>query len=587
MMATIDRPCCATTCSNKAVRVVCVFDMSLFFVTVPKLRQQWVSTSSSRARRLEIFVKYSLLIASQNDRHVIAMANTYWLQDGYEPLNVCFGSGRFLRSVLVPALQESPPVIVQTRGRSFLDHCNGGETTGQSYQVDTVRYDGSIQTDSFRVGGVFSLGVDADAVWNILVPACARSLRIVGVGVTEQGLANAETTAMKDLYRFFQELAKASSSATTRTYPICVINTDNVPWNGRVLQSHMATRAADDPVTRTFLADHVVFLNSMVDRITSHRPDDPDVPRAEPIPAKALVVLDETAALPSYFLHHDGLGVVRRSTEQQLNMDIALKLRIANGTHTAVAHVMALCGMARTDALLHNVVLLSYLDAFVHQQVISAIDDAPTKKEALAVWEDWRARLTHQYFGLCTYFITQNGAAKGGIRFGPTVVDLIQNGRSPVTQSTVFAYAALLRWLTCDNSIGKQSGGGVYRGKLCRSDANHADTVTYADGLQYNRAAGWYEFRCACLVDGKSITEWLDDDSNGAPQQPEAYKMTIRKYLLAPDGGNLGAVERSSAELLDQLVGAIAVVYARMVAGDDPLEILGQLHSTGALNKGI
>jgi hypothetical protein len=255
-----------------------------------------------------------------------------------------------------------------------------------------------------------------------------------------------------------------------------------------------------------------------------------------------------------------------------------------------VAHVMALCGMARTDALLHNVVLLSYLDAFVHQQVIAAIDDASTKKEALAVWEDWHARLTHQHFGLCSYFITQNGAAKGGIRFGPTVVDLIRNGRLPVTQSTVFAYAALLRWLTCDGSIGKQSGNDgstVYRGKLCRSDANHDDTVTYADGLRYNRAAGWYEFRCACLVDGKSITEWLDDDSNGAPQQPEAYKMTIRKYLLAPDGGNLGAVERSSAALLDQLVGAIAVVYARMVAGDDPLEILEELQTTGALDKGI
>jgi hypothetical protein len=35
-------------------------------------------------------------------------------------------------------------------------------------------------------------------------------------------------------------------------------------------------------------------------------------------------------------------------------------------------------------------------------------------------------RLLHGYFGMSTFFITQNGAAKGGIRFSPTLIALIQ-----------------------------------------------------------------------------------------------------------------------------------------------------------------
>merc|ERR1712238_9654 len=129
----------------------------------------------------------------------------------------------------------------------------------------------------------------------------------------------------------------------------------------------------------------------MVDRITSQRPTtmtmtengtdtDTDkqqlitVPRAEPIPNKALVIEDVTQQLPSTFSSNRVLqeqyGVVIRSQSQShsktatsaptststsnpptLTTDIALKLRIANGTHTALAHVMALSGLTRTDVL--------------------------------------------------------------------------------------------------------------------------------------------------------------------------------------------------------------------------------------------
>jgi hypothetical protein len=42
----------------------------------------------------------------------------------------------------------------------------------------------------------------------------------------------------------------------------------------------------------SWLEERVSFHTTMVDRITSQRAGDPDVPRAEPLPKKALVIED-------------------------------------------------------------------------------------------------------------------------------------------------------------------------------------------------------------------------------------------------------------------------------------------------------
>ncbi len=108
--------------------------------------------------------------------------------------------------------------------------------------------------------------------------------------------------------------------------------------------------------------------------------------------------------------------------------DIALKLRVANGTHTAAAHVMALSKLLLTDKLSSGsneaTLLMEYLDSFFENQILPAAQNSFGLEETKAVYEDWRKRLAHPHFGLSTFFITQNGAAKGGIRIGPTICDL-------------------------------------------------------------------------------------------------------------------------------------------------------------------
>lgn len=276
---------------------------------------------------------------------------------------LCVGTGRFLRSVLVPALSAigMKTALVQTRGRSFLEFM-ATNSSSSSYPVDTVHFDGSIQTDFIPCVGAFSLGRAADkqAFYETLLVSppngCSRSISIIGVGVTEAGLSSHEMPVMKELFQLLcrlRELRIGGEAEVNTEKPItkiCILNTDNVPNNGSVLKQHMQTLATKNGSNGgsgmlDFIEQHLVFLNTMVDRITSARPDDGSpfskgtammIPRAEPVPAKALVILDPTSQLPAAFSIHSKLlreqyGVVVRTEASAFAQDIALKLRVANG----------------------------------------------------------------------------------------------------------------------------------------------------------------------------------------------------------------------------------------------------------------
>jgi hypothetical protein len=250
----------------------------------------------------------------------------------------------------------------------------------------------------------------------------------------------------------------------------------------------------------------------------------------------------------------------------------------------------------------------------------AAVVAESAEAEARAAWDDWRGRLWHPHFGLSTYFITQNGPAKGGIRIGPTVRDLLLlpaggggdrspggPSSSPVPVTVAYALAALLRWLTPGDpppardsaaSTGETGGGTgppgrAYRGWLQQGPRTPAadgagggggGAVEYADGLRYHLGEGWYEFRCACVVsrvsdpDATAGSDWvvLSEWLGGLPRPaaPSAYAGAVRAYLESPEGGGLPGV---AAPGLDALVGAVAALYARMVAGDDLLEILAEM----------
>jgi len=88
-------------------------------------------------------------------------SNTSWAVASPANTNVdclCLGTGRFLRSVLVPALVQAGfhPALIQTRGRTMLDYMTSRYSP--SYEVETVLSDGTVNTDDIPCFGAYSLG---------------------------------------------------------------------------------------------------------------------------------------------------------------------------------------------------------------------------------------------------------------------------------------------------------------------------------------------------------------------------------------------------------------------------------------------
>lgn len=70
---------------------------------------------------------------------------------------LCLGTGRFLRSVLVPSLLGMNVGLIQPRGRSMIDYM-ATRSQASTYEVDTVLTDGSIATTQVPCHAVFTLG---------------------------------------------------------------------------------------------------------------------------------------------------------------------------------------------------------------------------------------------------------------------------------------------------------------------------------------------------------------------------------------------------------------------------------------------
>jgi len=492
------------------------------------------------------------------------------------------------------------------------------------YEIDTVHFDGRIETTSVPCWGAGTLGSPEGK--NDVLELCSRLGRknkktkplIIGLGVTEAGLSNSSTKAMKDLYDILVVFSKRKSKQK-QDQKICVINTDNVSKNGNVIRGFMQELASEDKAMQSYLNDTVVFHNTMVDRITSQRPNSNGlVPRAEPTPLKALVIEDLEKKLPKAFsddFFQKTFGVVERKDPKNLDTDIALKLRIANGTHTAIAHTMALTGWVTTDVLSSPTsdvarLLMGYLDSFYKHQIESGLElsmsAGATEKGTIAVWEDWRKRLTHAHFGLSTFFITQNGAAKAGIRIAPTIKNLLilgeeeNNPRSvPIECSTAFALAAILRFLTPASPMKKTGNkyGGTLDHKRNTKHAKDVDkspdgTVVYADGLTYDLEGGKYDFRCDCqiLVREEDSSETPLPEallSLGPKPQPADCEDLVFAYLCKSDGGDLSEVD--DAYSLRVLAKAVATLYSRMACGESILDVLKGLNlqkSCGCLVDG-
>jgi len=197
-----------------------------------------------------------------------------------------------------------------------------------------------------------------------------------------------------------------------RSKTISVINTDNLYPNGAKLKELTKKKiSTDEDNLIMWLDTNVTFHNSMVDRITSYRQGDESVPRAEPLPYKALVIEDINDRLNPVLKTLKHLGVHICSETSEIIDCINFKLMIANATHTCMVYSMAMSGLCGTSGCLENRFFFELIDGIFYQDILMAFEEEK-RNDVLRTYKEWSERLKHPYFEMSTFFICQNATQK-------------------------------------------------------------------------------------------------------------------------------------------------------------------------------
>jgi len=193
----------------------------------------------------------------------------------------------------------------------------------------------------------------------------------------------------------------------------------------------------------------------MVDRIVSAAARDANVPSAEPLPAKALIIEDLNGVLDAKAWENVGAAYIR-TQKGQLAVDGQLKLRIANALHTALCHVGALTGIEYIHEAMSFPAISMYLDELYTGDIRPGLmgmakDYDCINEETLLEWGDaafvdWIRRLKNPGT-MVTWFPCQGCVQKIGLRFLPSIRDHIKMGGSP-SKLMAFGIAAIMRFLT-------------------------------------------------------------------------------------------------------------------------------------------
>lgn len=231
------------------------------------------------------------------------------------------------------------------------------------------------------------------------------------------------------------------------TAPFTVLCCDNLPENGVMVRHAVVDFARKtDPELAAWIAEHVAFPSTMVDRITPAATSE-TTQEAE----NAIGLLDNAAVETEEFCqwviednfptgrpNWDIAGAVFTDDVAKFEM---MKLRMLNGAHSMLAYTGFHCGHKYVRDVMHNEALVQLIRRHMRsaQMTLDAIDGVDFNQYA----EDLINRFRNPSIAHETFQIAMDGSEKMPQRiFAPAVSDkLDQAQRRPF----VFATAAWLR----------------------------------------------------------------------------------------------------------------------------------------------
>jgi len=310
--------------------------------------------------------------------------------------------------------------------------------------------DGQSRESLQVVGNLLEVMVAPENPGAVLARLAHDDTRIVGLTITEKGyhrdptsgaLNNADPDIVHDLASpdaprtalgfivHALQLRRARGAA-----PVTLMSCDNLPANGDTLRALVLAfaRHVDDGL-HDWIAERCSFPNSMVDRIV---PRTTDADRAQV--SQQLGLEDAWPVIGEPFLDwvvEDRFANGRPAWDRGGARFVAhaepfekLKLRMVNGSHSALAYLGAMAGWRTVDRAIAVPALRRYLDMLMHDEIVPTLPALP----GLLI-DDYRARLLQRFANPAlqhqTHQIAMDGSQKLPQRLLGTVRDRIAAGR--------------------------------------------------------------------------------------------------------------------------------------------------------------
>jgi fructuronate reductase len=249
------------------------------------------------------------------------------------------------------------------------------------------------------IGCVLQVRVAPEDPAAVLAAIAASTTRIVSLTVTEKGYAHdpatralnfghpdivhdlADVDAPRSAVGFIVHgLARRRAAGLT---PLTLLSLDNLPSNGRTLQGLVLAFAERvDPALARWIADGCTFPNSMVDRIVPRTTAgdraqvDAQLGRRDAWPVIAEPFFDWAvedrfaAGRPAW--DRGGARFVAEAAPWE-----ALKLRMVNGTHSAIAYLGATAGWHTVDVAIGQAALHAFIGALMRDEIEPTLPALP------------------------------------------------------------------------------------------------------------------------------------------------------------------------------------------------------------------
>ena len=227
--------------------------------------------------------------------------------------------------------------------------------------------------------------------------------------------------------------------------PLTVLCCDNLRGNGAMLERSLRDylAAAGEPGLASWIADHVSFPCSMVDRITPR----PEARHASEVVERFGIADDFTVHCERFrqwvigdrFLGaRPDLDAAGAELVEDVHPYEEAKIRILNGSHLALAYLAALRGIETYDAALRDPSLDAFFDALTTTEILPSLDRG-TPVDLPAYRDSVKRRFRNRSIADRISRIAMDGASKFPIFLLPTVRACFARGIAPRLAETAIA----------------------------------------------------------------------------------------------------------------------------------------------------